>query len=69
MTGRLSAYVIDKLRTEVSFSNVAREVKLSVSTVIRIFDLVSYHHKNSLLHSLLTNLKVIQVMKISMYSY
>lgn len=46
MTCRLSAYVIDKLRTEVSFSNVAREVNLSVSTVIRIFDLVSYSPKS-----------------------
>ena len=42
MTNRLSAYIIDKLRSEVSFSNVAREVNLSVSTVIRVFDLVSY---------------------------
>lgn len=42
LTNRLSAYVIDKLRTEISFSNVAREVNLSVSKVIRIFDLVSY---------------------------
>ena len=42
MTNRLSAYVIDKLRTEGSFTSVAREVNLSVTTVIRIFDLVSY---------------------------
>ena len=42
MTNRLSAYVIDKLRSEFSFSSVAREVNLSTSTVIRIFDLVSY---------------------------
>ena len=42
MTNRLSAYIIDKLRTECSFSSVAREVNLSVTTIIRIFDLVSY---------------------------
>ena len=42
MTNRLSAHIIDKLRDERSFSSVAREVNLSVTTVIRIFDLVSY---------------------------
>lgn len=42
MTNRLSAYIIDKLRCECSFTSVSREVNLSVSTVIRIFDLVSY---------------------------
>ena len=42
MTNRLAAYVIDKLRDERSFTGVSREVDLSVSTVIRIFDLVSY---------------------------
>ncbi len=41
-TNRLTAYIIDKLRDERSFSSVAREVNLSVSTVIRTFDLVSY---------------------------
>lgn len=45
MTNRLSAYIIDKLRTTTSFTAVAREVNLSVSTVIRIFDLVSYSNK------------------------
>lgn len=45
MTNRLSAYVMDKLRTEVSFSMIAREVNLSVTKVIRIFDLVSYSPK------------------------
>ena len=45
MTNRLSAYIINCLKTEVSFSNVAREVNLSVSTVIRVFDLVSYSAK------------------------
>ena len=42
MTNRLSVFVIDKLRDERSFTSVAREVNLSVSTVIRIFDTVSY---------------------------
>lgn len=42
MTNRLSAYVINKLQSERSFTGVAREVNLSVTTVIRIFDLVSY---------------------------
>jgi len=42
MTNRLVAHVIDKLRDERSFSSVAREVDLSISTTIRIFDLVEY---------------------------
>ena len=45
ITNRLTAFVIDKLRTEVSFSDVAREANLSVSKVISIFDLVSYSPK------------------------
>lgn len=46
MTNRLSAYIIDKLRNEVSFSSVAKDVNISVSTVIRIFDFVSYSPHN-----------------------
>ena len=42
MTSRLIATIIDKLRSEVSFTHVAKEVNLSVSTVIRIFDKVNY---------------------------
>ena len=42
MTNRLSAYIIEKLRNEVSFTSVAREVNLSTPTVMRVFDLVSY---------------------------
>ena len=42
MTIRLCAFVIDKLRDERSFTSVAKEVNLSVSTVIRIFDVISY---------------------------
>ncbi len=45
MTNRLCLYIIDKLRNEVSFSSLARKVNLSVSTVIRIFDFVSYSPK------------------------
>ena len=42
MTNRLAAFVIDKLRDERSFTSIAKEVNLSVSTVIRIFDILSY---------------------------
>ena len=42
MTNRLCAYVIQQLTDVRSFSSVAREVNLSVSTVIRLFDLVQY---------------------------
>lgn len=42
ITNRLAAFVIDKLRDERSFTSVAREVNLSVSTVIRIFDVIYY---------------------------
>jgi transposase len=45
MTSRLAGYVINKLQCECSFSSVAKEVNLSVSTVIRIFDMVSYSPK------------------------
>ena len=46
MTNRLCAYIIDKLRKEISFTSVAREVNLSVPTVVRVFDLVSYSPKS-----------------------
>ena len=42
MTNRLCAFIIDKLRDERSFTSIAREVNLSVSTVIRIFDVINY---------------------------
>ena len=42
MTSRLVGTVIDKLSDERSFTSVARETGLSVSTVIRIFDHVQY---------------------------
>lgn len=46
MTNRLVAYVIDKLKSEVSFTSVAKEVNMSLPTIIRIFDLVSYSIKS-----------------------
>ena len=42
MTNRLVKFVLKRLTDERSFTSVAREVNLSVSTIIRIFDLVSY---------------------------
>ena len=47
MTNRLSAFVLHLLEDVRSFSSVAREVNLSVSTVIRIFDIVGYSHPQS----------------------
>ena len=42
MTTRLVEYIIDKLRNERSFTSVAKETKISVTTVIRVFDVISY---------------------------
>lgn len=42
MTDRLITYVIDKLRNTTSFTQVSKEVNLSVSTVIRIFDFIGF---------------------------
>ncbi len=42
MTNRLTAYIIEQLRNTDSFTKVSRETGKSVSTVIRIFDLVSF---------------------------
>ncbi len=42
MTSRLAAYIISNLSDVRSFTSVAREVNLSVSTVIRVFDCVNY---------------------------
>ncbi len=41
-TNRLSAHIIDKLKKLITFSDVAKEVNLSITTVMRTFDLVSY---------------------------
>lgn len=46
MTNRLSAYIIDKLRDAVTYTSIAREMNLSVNTVIRVFGVVDYGHKN-----------------------
>ena len=42
MTSRLIGSILDKLTEERSFTSVARETGLSVSTVIRIFDHIQY---------------------------
>lgn len=41
-TNRLSAYIIDRLRNTVTFTDVGKEVDLSTTTVMRTFDFVSY---------------------------
>ena len=41
-TKRLGVYVIDRLSNERSFSSVSKETNLSVSTVIRRFDMVGF---------------------------
>lgn len=48
MTNRLTMYILDELGEERSFSSVVHEVQLSVSTVIKVFDLVSYIAPKSL---------------------
>ena len=48
ITNRLAAYVIDQLKSEYSFTSVAKSVNLSVSSVIRIFDIVSFPKPNQL---------------------
>ena len=42
MTNRLSAYIINELSSEVSFTFVAKKVELSTTTVTRVFDYVDY---------------------------
>lgn len=42
MTNRLAAYIIERLRNTDSFTKVSKETGRSISTVIRIFDLVSF---------------------------
>lgn len=41
MTSRLVAYIFEKLRSEYSFTSVSKELNLSVSTIIRVFDILS----------------------------
>lgn len=50
MTSRLVAHIIDQLRCECSFTSVAKSVNLSVSTVIRVFDMLSFPHPQKLPH-------------------
>ena len=47
-TSRLTAFIIDLLTDERSFTSVAKTVNLSVATVIRRFDLVAYPKPNNL---------------------
>lgn len=42
ITSRLAAYIISNLSDVRSFSSVAHEVSLSVSTIIRVFDCINY---------------------------
>ena len=42
MTNRLIFHILNSLRNERSFTNVAKENRLSVTTVIRYFDFISY---------------------------
>lgn len=44
-TNRLSAYIIDRLRSMVTFTDIGKEVNLSTTTIMRTFDLVSYAPK------------------------
>ena len=50
MTSRLVAHIIDQLRCECSFTSVAKSVNLSVSTAIRVFDMLSFPHPKKLPH-------------------
>ena len=50
MTSRLVAHIIDQLRCECSFTSVAKSVNLSVSTVIRVFDMLNFPHPKKLPH-------------------
>jgi transposase len=50
ITNRLAAYVIDKLKCECSFTSIAKSVNLSISSVIRIFDIVSFPKPDKLPH-------------------
>ena len=69
MTNRLVAYVINKLRSETSFTSVAKEGNLSIPTVIRIFDFISYLLKKLPTAISIDEFKGNTGKKISMYSY
>lgn len=42
VTNRLAVYIINELRSSCSYTSIARKVNLSVTTVMRIFDIVDY---------------------------
>lgn len=63
ITNRLSLCIIEKLRSELSFSSVAREVRFSGSTVIRVLTWFPIPIKNSLMLFQLMGLKAIQAVK------
>lgn len=50
MTSRLVAHIIELLRSEYSFTSVAKAVDLSVSTVIRVFDTIHIPKPQKLPH-------------------
>lgn len=50
MTRRLVAHIIEQLKCERSFTSVAKAVNLSVSTVIRVFDILSFAPPKKLPH-------------------
>lgn len=50
MTSRLVAHIIELLRSEYSFTSVAKTVDLSVSTVIRVFDTIHIPKPQKLPH-------------------
>lgn len=44
-TGRLSAYILNRLKTVSSFTSLAKELNLSTASIVRTFDLLSYATK------------------------
>lgn len=48
ITSRLAAYIISNLSDVRSFTSVAHEVNLSVSTIIRVFDCINYGNPRQL---------------------
>lgn len=48
VTSRLVAYILKQLETEYSFTSVSKAVNLSISTIIRIFDVINYPHTYTL---------------------
>lgn len=48
MTNRLAMHICHKLRNSISISDLAKDLKLSPTTVSRVFDLVQYPHPSRL---------------------